>query len=152
MDLKLIETGNGGDLVFNGTDIEVVQGFQNMPYIGLFGGNPVQSTQTINPSEERFDFWGNDLFFVNDESIQFNSSFERALSNTALNSTGRLALEQAAERDLNFMSDFANISIDAVIESVDRFKINITLREPDQLESNEFVYIWDNTKMDLTQI
>lgn len=44
-DLKLKETGSGGDLIFNGNDLEVVEGFQNMPYLGIYGGNLEQNTK-----------------------------------------------------------------------------------------------------------
>ena len=58
MDLKLIETGNGGDLVKNSKDLEVIFGFQNMPYLALFGGNPGFSTPTQRPeNSQAFDWW-----------------------------------------------------------------------------------------------
>ena len=37
MDLKLIETGNGGDLVKLGDNLELINGFQNMPYLAKIG-------------------------------------------------------------------------------------------------------------------
>ena len=84
MDLKLIETGSGGDIVFNGSDIEVVSGFQNMPYLGMYGGNVQQSTKEFLPNEQRFDHWGNNLLMLKNENIQFNSDLERLLLNIAL--------------------------------------------------------------------
>ena len=58
-DLKLIETGSGGDIVFNGIDVEVIDGFENMPYLGIYGGNIEQNTKEFLPAEQRFDFWAN---------------------------------------------------------------------------------------------
>ena len=38
-DLQIIENGDGGDAVLNGNDLSIIDGFQNMPYLGMFGGN-----------------------------------------------------------------------------------------------------------------
>ena len=38
-DLLIIETDNGGDLVLRNNDLVSIEGFENMPYLGMFGGN-----------------------------------------------------------------------------------------------------------------
>ena len=35
-DLKMVETGDGGDFVLVGADLQLIDGFQNMPYLGCF--------------------------------------------------------------------------------------------------------------------
>jgi len=149
-DLKMIETFNGGDILLNGNDLCVINGFQNMPYLGMFGGNIFESTDEFNVNEQRFDFWGNELLMLNDYVIQFNSETERLFNEVALNSSGRLLIEQTITEDLKFMTEFSTVTVSASIISDDRIEINIKIQEPNNLESNEFTYIWDSTKQELS--
>jgi hypothetical protein len=60
MDLRLVETGNGGDLIRTINDLNVINGLSNYPYLAMFGGNVSQSTpQTKEVGEESFDWFGN---------------------------------------------------------------------------------------------
>jgi len=148
-DLRMIETGDGGDVVLLGNDLEVIGGLQNMPYIAMFGGNIAESTKEFNADEQRGDFWGNTLLMLQSPEIQYNSDTERLLNEIALNSAGRLLLEQTIKSDLNFMTEFSTIEVSASIVSTDRVEINIKIQEPGNIESNEFTYIWDSTKLEL---
>ena len=148
-DLQLVENGDGGDLVLLGNDLVLIGGFQNMPYLGLFGGNPEGSTGEVNTGEQRFDWWGNDLFFQNEESIQFNSELEDLLRRVALTSSGRLQIEQTTKKDLEFMGDFANVAVAVSLVDNDRIEIAIAIQQPDNLEATNFVYIWDATSQEL---
>jgi len=151
-DLKVVENGDGGDLEQLGADLAVIGGLQNMVYLGLFGGNVEQSTEGAKPEdEEAFDWWGNNLLMPNDKSIQFNSGFERALREIPLNSAGRIELEEIAKSDLEFMSDFAIVTVTISIETEDRLEIFVRAQEPDNLQSTEFIFIWDATKEELTE-
>lgn len=152
MDLRIVETFDGGDAVLKGNDLEIVSGFQNMPYIGLFGGNIEESTRTYNEGEQRFDFWGNTLFHDQDSKIQFNSDTERILAQVALSSSGRLLIEQAVKRDLSFMGDFSSVTSSVSIIDNNRIKIHIIIQEPENVQSNEFTYIWDSTEQELELI
>lgn len=150
MDLKVIESGNGGDLVKNPKDLAVISGLENMVYLGMFGGNPEQSTPTRRlPSEQAFDWWGNSLFFPNDTSRQFNSETERTLNNVALTSSGRRQIEEAVIKDLEFMQPFATVTVSVTIPERDKVNISVTLQEPQNLQEKKFVYIWDATKNEL---
>jgi len=149
-DLRLRETGDGGDFVFTGKDIQIIFGLENMPYLGMFGGNYEASTRGVADAEQRFDFWGNDLFLQNDSSKQFNSELERSLDSIPLTSSGRLLLLEAVKTDLAFMNDFSEVSVDVKIVGVDRIRIELKILEPDNQSSKEFVYIWDATKQELT--
>lgn len=147
------ETGDGGDLILKGNDLSVINGFQNMPYLGTFGGNPDQSTTgPKNPDEKAFDYWGNYLFSPNQPKIQFNSLLEKKLTETTISSDGRVQIQRAVQKDLSFMNDFSVVTVEVSIASVDRILIYIKIQEPDNLQSNEFVYIWDGTKQELTPI
>ncbi len=149
MDLEVIESGNGGDLVLKGNDLSFIFGFQNMPYLALFGGNVIASTPVERiPSEQAFDWWGNSLL-PNKPEVQFNSLTERLLNNIAVNSSGRLEIENAVKKDLEFMSTFANVSVDVSIVSTDRVRILVTILEPENLDPKEFQFIWDFTNQEI---
>ena len=153
MDLQVIETGNGGDVVKNAKDLSMFEGFQNMPYLAMFGGNIEQSTpQKRNLSEQAFDWWGNNLLFPNDKSVQFNSETERAINTIPLTSAGRGLIENAIRKDLDFLKDFINVDVQVSITATDRIEWLITLTKPNNLQSTAFVYIWDATKKELSII
>jgi len=153
MDLKVIETGNGGDLVKNPKDLEVIFGFQNMPYLAMFGGNPGFSTPTQRPeNSQAFDWWGNSLLLNETPDLQFNSLTEETLENVALNSSGAALIEQSISRDLKFMEEFANVSVSVNIESDDKLMIGIFLQEPDNEQNKAFIFIWDATEAELSVV
>lgn len=112
MDLLLIETGNGGDLKITGSDLEVILGLENMPYISMFGGS---------------DWWANDL--ITEPTQRMQSQTEEALLNNALNSSGRLNIIRAIEADLAYLKEEtgAVILVDASIVNPDRLDISITI-------------------------
>jgi hypothetical protein len=80
IDLLLRETGNGGDLLLTGKDLEVVTGYENMPYIAMFGGG---------------DWWANDL--ITEPTQRMQSQTEAALLSNALTSSGRLNIIRAIQ-------------------------------------------------------
>lgn len=150
-DLLIQEIGNGGDLVFTGFDLAVIDGFENMPYLGMFGGNIKESTQVTRPAAvQAFDFWANHLFMLNQPEIQLNSETERVLRNVALTSSGRELIQQAVNTDLNFMRAFASVSVVVSIVDIDRVQIDIKIKELNSKNSNEFVYIWSATNLELS--
>ena len=149
-DIKLVETGDGGDFEMIGPDIVIIEGFQNMIYLGLFGGNKEENTREFESHEQRFDWWGNSALLQNDSSKQFNSNTERLLNNIALSSSSRLEIEQTVKDDLKFMRDLAEIEVEVFLTGVDRVLIEIKITEPGNLESTNFRYLWDSTKSELT--
>ncbi len=152
MDLELVETNNGGDLVKTPKDLSVIYGFENMIYLGMFGGNVEASTplQRVE-NEQAFDFWGNALFHPNDESVQINSLTERTLNTVALNSFSRKQIEDVVKKDLSFMNDFAKITVNVTIVSTDNLSIEIQAVRLDNLEQRTFIYIWDVTNKELLE-
>ncbi len=152
MDLLLEETLDGGDLIVKGLDLETVSGWQNAPYLALFGGNPAASTTGPKlENEEAFDYWGNYLFFPNNPDAQFNSETERTLREVSLTPNGRLRIEEAVKTDLAFMRDFAEIEVNVQIIAVNTIQINILISEPGNLQNQPFQFIWDATKEELTE-
>ena len=71
MDVKLIESGNGGDLVLTDNDLAVVGGVENMPYLSMFGGA---------------NYWANQLLLSDPTARTFDSLTEPALINNPLSS------------------------------------------------------------------
>ena len=151
MDLRIIETGNGGDVLLSGNDLAVDYTFETMIYLALFGGNPGNNTSTdrlIN--EQGFDWWGNTTLLPNQPLLQFNSLTEHTLNTTTLNSAGRIIIQNAVIADLGFMTDFAEITVVVVIPTVDTVNITIRLQQPDNLQIKEYIFIWDSLKQALT--
>ena len=150
MDVKVIETGNGGDLTKNGNDLAMVFSFENMVYLALFGGNKEAVTpQKRISSEQAFDYWANSLLFPEDTGFQFNSITENTLETTALTSVGRLTIEDAVKADLEFMAAFAEVSVSSQIVSSDRIDISVQITEPGNLTERRFIYIWENGKLNI---
>ena len=143
-DVKMYETGNGGDIMIIGNDLESCFSFENMPYLGMFGGNVEQVTSQVGQNDEqRFDYWGN--AFQNENS-QLNSITENRLITTPLTSEGRTLIENAVKSDLSFMKAFAVISVVVRIISDDWLNISILVQEPSNTQSLEFQFIWDAAK------
>ena len=151
MDLLLIETYNGGDLRLKGNDLEVLPGWGNMPYLAMFGGNVEASTKVRQPQEQVFDWWGNDLLMSQDTSVQFNSYTEKALKDTPLTSAGRVKIQQAVEKDLVFMKEFAIINVIVSIVDVNKVRIQINVKQPSDTASQykAVIFIWDGTLQSL---
>lgn len=150
LDLLLSETLSGGDIVQKGNDLSVIYGFQNMAYLGMFGGNPGFVTPTNRLKNQAFDYWGNSLLMPNKGAIQFNSLTEYTLNNTPLTSNGRAIIEQAVGDDLRFMTSFALVSISVVISGIDRVNIGVRIQQPDNLENKDYIFIWDATNKELS--
>ena len=141
-DIKIYETGNGGDINVLGNDLESVYSFENMPYLGMFGGNVEQSTSQVGEADEqRFDFWGNS--FLIDPASQFNSLTERGLINTPITSEGRILIENLVRADLRFMEDFAVVNVVVRVISDDKLNIDVTIDQPSNLQNLQFQFIWD---------
>lgn len=127
MDLLIIETGVGGDLVQRGNDIATVAAYENSPYLAMFGGD---------------DWWGNFMIPNN----PFQSQTEDVLNTTPLNSSGRLRIEDAANADLSYLNNIPGTTWKVVttITAPDRVKINI------DINGQQFDLGWNPDKLFLT--
>lgn len=149
-DLALHETGNGGDIQLQGNDLVTTGSIFNQIYMGLFGGNPAASTTGAElDTEQRLDWFGNGLLFQDEPEIQQNSTLERTLNEVALNSSGRLQIEEAVKADLAFLRDVAEISVETSVTDIDRIQITILVQEPDNIQEQSFIFIWDATKEEI---
>lgn len=147
-DLIIFETGDGGDLQLLGNDINFSSGsLFNMVYLAWFGGNTEAST-TGNElkTELKKDWFGNSLLFKNEQDVQFNSTLEKVLNTTVLNSAGRIKIEDAAKKDLLFLKDVAEITVDVSILDDNRVEILARLTELSNLQEKEYQILWDGLK------
>lgn len=129
-DLKIIENGDGGDFVLQNNDLKTIEGLGNQVYLAFFGGDS--------------NWFGNEL--MNEEN-QFNSKLETELNKTALNSAGLIHLISTAELDLKFLSDYADVEVDASITGINKIDFEVTLTQPDTA-SEKITFIWDGTLTD----
>jgi hypothetical protein len=93
--------------------------------------------------EQAFDYWGNGIFWPENEELQFNSITERTLKQVALNSAGRIEIENAVLQDLDFLRQYVNISVEVRIISDDRVQIIILLTELANANQRRFVFVFD---------
>jgi phage gp46-like protein len=140
-DLTIYEEGSGGDLILVNEDLSLSEGLSNQVYLALFGGNiEADTTEQQNSQEQNFDYFGN--AFV---GTQFNSIFERSLLRTNLNSAGVQTLINAAETDLEYLQDVAEVDVEGNIIGVNKFELIVTLTEPDNV-STQIKFVWDKQK------
>jgi len=149
MDLSIQDNRNGGDVVVKGNDFELVTSIFNQPYLGLFGGNvEMSTTEGTKDLNQRFDYWGNELFFQEDTGQQFNSNFERELQNVSLTSAGIQKLESVLKDDLKYLAPLGTVTTNIFIDTVDRINIEVFIQEPGQLAEQLFKMIWDGTRIE----
>lgn len=125
MDLLIKETMNGGDSQLQAGDLVLTYGIETAMYVAMFGGNPGHSTNTRQLEKENLDWFGNSLLFPNSPLIQINSETEYVLRTVALNSSGRIDIENAIKRDLDFIKAFGKLSVSVSIVSDDFIKAEL---------------------------
>lgn len=144
IDLRIVETGNGGDLALLGNDFAKANSFENMVYLAMFGGNVGFSTPKRRANDEQaFDYWANSLLFADSPELQFNSETEKALGEISFTSNGRQILEQAIKTDLKFMQPYANVSVNVTILTFTDLQMKIDIIKPDNKIEKQFIFIWD---------
>jgi len=114
-DLLIYESGNGGELKQRGHDFVMVQGIENEPYMLMFSGQR--------------DWWGNDFLDPTDTDKIWSSETEKTLNSVALNSAGRIKIEEAINKDLAPLrkQTGATITVQVLIASDDRCEIFIDI-------------------------
>ena len=132
MDIAIFESLNGGEISVNGNDLATVGDVENQIYLALFGGNPGFPSKNNVDQAESFDWWGNNLLMPSNQSIQFNSLFEKELQNVALTSSGRIRLETAAKKDLEYLKAYAKVEVSITIVSDDVIRMSLTMKINDQ--------------------
>lgn len=124
-DLKLIETGNGGDFVSLGNDLEITDTIYTLVYLSLFGGNVEESTVNGFVKPQSFDYWANKLVFGNEPTQQFNSETERTLNNTPLNTSAIEKISDAVLTDLAYLKKLFKVTVKVSLPYINQIKIEI---------------------------
>lgn len=149
-DIMLYQTGSGGDMAVLNNDLVLGDVMFQQVHLALFGGNVKTNTESSYiDTEERFDYWGNSLIWGNSKPEQFNSNTERTLRNVVLNSSGRLAILQAVNTDLEAIKSFVNYTASVSLVSTNSVKIAIELSSKTNIESKVLEIIFDNSKNEL---
>lgn len=149
-DILLYETGNGGDLAVLNNDLVMTEALDQQVYLALFGGNVDANTKPkYVDSEERFDYWGNSLVWTDKTTRQFNSNTERAIKANQLNSSGRLAIIQAINEDLRYLTSLLTYSVDVSITGVNSLSITIKFTSKTNQQDKVLQFVYDNAKNQL---
>jgi len=149
-DIALFESGGSGDFSIVNDDLLMGESLYQQIYLALFGGNLEADTkQVYTEKEERFDYWGNSLIWNDVKSIQFNSQTERTIQNNALNSSGRLAIMQAVDLDLHYLSSIITYEVDVSIISAIKLSIIVNFTEKTNQQDRALVLIYDNAKKEI---
>ena len=146
-DLHIYESGDGGELALLSGDLILIESLYQSIYICLFGGNVEASTLgNETNSQERLDYWANELLFKDKPNKQFNSITEKTLREVTINSSGRLVIQRAVEDDLKNIKNIADLEVNVVILNIDRIEINIILQKKENQPNPQFRFVWDNAK------
>lgn len=122
-DVLLIQTGNeGGDLRINANDIEVINGYENLPFLAMFSGDG--------------NWWANTLLL---QGNNFVSETETALKTNVLNSAGRVNIERAIINDLAFLADITGTTYSVVVTIAGQNRLSIIIT----INGNNFYYNWN---------
>jgi len=144
-DLGLTEYGSGGDITLLANDLLLTEELLQMAYVAMFGGNLEANTKGNElETQERLDWWANSLMYAQQPNKQMNSNTERVLDSVVLNSSGRLEIKRAVEKDLDFLSNIAEVTVQVSIETTDRLEIAVQLIRLDNLQEKRLQLIFDN--------
>lgn len=109
-DVLLVVGNDGTDAVLKSEDLVLTEGLETAIYLALFGGN---------------EYWANGIL---SSSEKYNSKTEQVFKTVALNTSGRLKIEQAIKEDLSLLAQQENLSLDVLVMiNLDRADIQIKL-------------------------
>jgi hypothetical protein len=149
-DILLYESGSGGEMSIASNDLVMGENLYQQVYLALFGGNVEANTKPdILLNEERFDWWGNALFFKDKPTRQFNSNTERTLLEVVLNSSGRLRIIQAVNDDLGYLSELLNSTVDVEFFNTNKIRIIVMFSPKTNQENKVLQLVYDNAKKEL---
>ncbi len=127
-DVLLFQTINNGDINVTNGIVEMSGGLQTAAYISLFGGNEDYDGSENSPLQ----YWAN--FNENESEKKYRSETQYLLTSIPITSANLLRIEQAAKRDLLWLSD--EVIVTATIPDLNKIKLVIEL-ENDKIEFEE---------------
>lgn len=127
-DIKIIDNGVGGDFFIDGSDLALSSDLETKIYIALFGGNL-----------GKYEFWGNRLF-----GLKFISLTDTTIRKVTNNSSGRMAIIQSANADLEFLNKDYKVEVDVLFKGDDLvIKVFLESKKND-VDSSEFNFTINN--------
>lgn len=109
-DIFIFESGGGGEVVIRNNDLVTVNGYENMPFISMFGGAKG---------------WQNDLLLLGNN--RHLAQTENALNTIPLTSAGRILIEQAILLDLEtFVNDIPNSTV-SVSTTINKNRLDVAI-------------------------
>lgn len=149
-DILLYESGDGGEMSIQSNDLALAETLYMQVYLAMFGGNVEENTKTSYlVNEDRFDWWGNTLFFADVKSKQFNSNTERTLKNVSLNSSGRLEIIRSMNEDLSYLSDVLDYNVDVELLNVNKIRLIVAFSQKGNQEDKILQLVYDNAKNEI---
>lgn len=146
-DINLKENGNGGEISILSNDLLLGNALYTQVYLALFGGNiEANTTDNYVTNEDRFDYWGNELFFKDKPEFQFNSNTERVLKSVALNTAGRYEIMEAVKLDLDYLRKVVNLKIEVLLPSVNNVVIKVVFLSKEANENKVLQLVYDQAK------
>jgi phage gp46-like protein len=128
-DVLIKQTNNEGDIECAGGVVTLTDGFESAVYLSLFGG----------PSE----WWGNLL--ETDPARQYDGETEKALKGAPATPANLRKIEQAAQRDLEWLTTTkaANtVSVEASMPGVNKITLLISISAVGLESQFEFTENW----------
>jgi len=123
-DVLLRQTDDGGDLVCENGLVLLTEGLETAVYLSLFGGNEDDPGQ----GDLTHQFWGNLL--ETDPARAYRSETQYLLKSLPLIPANLRRVEQAAQRDLQWLLDTGNatsIEVTASIPALNRMQIDVAI-------------------------
>lgn len=123
-DVLLRNTDDGGDITIQGGLLLLSEGLETAAYLSLFGGNEDDPGE----ADLTHQWWGNLLDVEPERS--YRSETQALLRGLPAIPANLLRVEQAAARDLKWMTDTGNaqsVAVVASIPSINRIQIDVTI-------------------------
>lgn len=116
----------------------------NMPLLAMFGGNVEESEPLFRErGEVVLSWWGNSY------GLEENSRTERFLKDMVLSTSTPEKLRKVILTDLQFLTEFMDISVQVTIPMANRISIDIFLTDKKTGKTEEINYIWNALMDDL---
>ncbi len=139
MDVKIYQTQNDGDIVVENGITEMTPGFDSAVYLSMFGGNEADEGGSDDPNQ-----WWGDILDA-DPARHYRGETETTLLNLPAVPASLLRVEEAAKRDLKWLTDTraaSTVTVSATMPGVDRIGLTVTV-QADGIESQfEYVENW----------
>lgn len=135
-DLNLHQTNDGGDIdVMNGV-AALSSGLEQAAYLSLFGGN---SDDSGGQGDDPKEWWGN--LTETEPAKQYRSETQNLVRSLPINTANLQRIEDAAARDLAWMTDelATSVEVEATIPALNKVNLAIVIVVNDRVFPFSFV-------------